>query len=112
MAFDWSSFLLTIAIGLGSGLITGLGSLLISRYRVKRKFVKALHKAGIEVVMHDCDQCGAIYPDDAAFCFGCGKPIIGNKECEKCGTTLPDEALFCYLCKNRAQFKDEDDDVV
>ena len=106
MAFDWGSLFLTIAIGFGGGLISGIGTLLISRFRLKGKIKKELHKAGIKVEFKDCDCCDGIIPVDATFCLECGKPIEGDKQCEKCGTYLPSEALYCYLCDGRATLRE------
>ena len=63
-----------------------------------------------------CPYCGAENPDDAKFCWKCGKPLKGKKQesiqkkeqtskreqhfikCPYCGAENPENARFCWKC--------------
>lgn len=43
-----------------------------------------------------CSECGAMIPEQSAFCPECGAKV--KRYCRKCGTLVPDKALFCPKC--------------
>ena len=63
-----------------------------------------------------CPYCGAENPDDAKFCWKCGKPLKAKKQenikkeepssqpeqhfikCPYCGADNPEDAKFCWKC--------------
>ena len=63
-----------------------------------------------------CPYCGAENPDDAKFCWKCGKPLKGKQQatiqkkeqfgkreqhfikCPYCGADNPEDAKFCWKC--------------
>ncbi|NHJ46616.1 MAG: zinc ribbon domain-containing protein [Asgard group archaeon] len=104
MALDWSSYLITFAIGLGGGLISGMVTTLISRMRLKRRLKRELKeithvKKGIK-----CKTCDKTIHKESVFCIYCGTPVVGSKECDKCQIPLPEDALHCYLCDGNAKY--------
>ncbi len=45
-----------------------------------------------------CLSCGHDNPEDAAFCGGCGKPIVQEVACRHCGRVNPAADSFCHGC--------------
>ena len=45
-----------------------------------------------------CPECGTGVAPDAAFCQGCGLPIV---RCASCGKPVADGALFCNFCGSK-----------
>ena len=43
-----------------------------------------------------CPSCGTKLPENAKFCFECGRQILGN--CPDCGAQLQPGAKFCFEC--------------
>ncbi|MHA2289625.1 MAG: double zinc ribbon domain-containing protein, partial [Promethearchaeota archaeon] len=44
----------------------------------------------------NCRNCDTLLPNDAIFCFKCGKKV--NLTCPNCQTELPSDAAFCFKC--------------
>ncbi len=45
-----------------------------------------------------CPKCGAVVPDGAKFCPGCGEKIASGSFCPACGAAVPAGAKFCPEC--------------
>lgn len=45
-----------------------------------------------------CQNCGAVLPKEAKFCFNCGTKIEIGRICPNCGTVNPTTAKFCMNC--------------
>lgn len=45
-----------------------------------------------------CKSCGTDNPEEARFCYACGKRLDGKKQCPACGKLLNEEARFCMYC--------------
>jgi len=106
MAFDWISFLITMAIGIAGGLISGAATTIIGRIILKRQFNRQCEKLLVFRKNKECTHCKEKIPKNAAFCAHCGSPAAGDKECESCKIVLPNDALYCYKCQGRAIYKE------
>lgn len=45
-----------------------------------------------------CTFCGVELPDEAKFCYSCGKKVEKEALCPKCGTKLQKDAKYCMEC--------------
>ena len=106
MEFDWISFLIVFAIGLGGGIISGIFTTFIGRFRLKRKINKELKRMKLLHKGYKCISCDRFNPKQTLFCVFCGVPTPSERVCVKCGTDLPKDADYCYLCLGGAVLKD------
>lgn len=85
--------------------------------RPKLAFPNGLGTPAIKV---RCGECNALNDDNAAFCSGCGKPLIKKQEpgslaetpitnaCVKCGAKLENNIKFCNCCGTPTKLQDTD----
>lgn len=109
MAFDWITFLLTIAIGIVGGLLSGIPTTLLGRVFLNRRLESELKKMEHVGKGKMCASCDRKVPVESAICTFCGKPVAGGKICNRCEISLPDIAVYCYRCQGPAAEKETSD---
>lgn len=50
--------------------------------------------------MSACIHCGTANPESAAFCRGCGRPLLDRRICPACGHRNSAGSRFCNHCGN------------
>jgi len=106
LAEEWVTIVVSLAIGLGGGLLSGLITIIVGRISIRRKIDKELRSIRLFGKTEKCTHCNREIQKEAAFCTFCGVPAAGSKYCQKCNITLPDNALYCYRCSSNAVYID------